>query len=173
MQAPVGHRRLQRNREEPVTMSISHVLALNPSGLHDTRAEGARLGLIMATSTWIWIAAVDVVAGQPFHTFAALGGIAIFTIVHYLLNITYGTVLLSVIHSAARAPSVMFGLIFGLLIFEGSIAMLSGVLAEMGLGNTAWIAILGGSLISTLIAFALVAYTHPLAKYLRQAEQED
>jgi hypothetical protein len=127
----------------------------------------------MATATWIWIAAVDVVAGQPFHTFQVLGGIAIFTIVHYLLNITYGTVLLSAIHSAERAPTVIFGLIFGLLIFEGSIAMLSGVLAEMGLGNTAWVAILGGSLVSSLIAFSLLAYTHPLATYLRRAEEED
>ena len=39
------------------------------SGKHDSLREGARLGLVVATSIWIWLAVVDAVAGEPFRTF--------------------------------------------------------------------------------------------------------
>jgi len=37
--------------------------------------EGVILGLVVATSIWLWIAIVDAIAGEPFRTFAVLGGI--------------------------------------------------------------------------------------------------
>ncbi|HKW40465.1 MAG TPA: hypothetical protein VJN39_04385 [Gemmatimonadales bacterium] len=51
---------------------------------------GARLGVIVATAIWVWLALVDLIAGQPFRTFTVLGGIALFTVLHYLVNIAYG-----------------------------------------------------------------------------------
>src|SRR5256886_12326223 len=40
------------------------------------RREGVLLGLVVATSIWLWLAVVDAIAGQPFRTFIVLGGIA-------------------------------------------------------------------------------------------------
>ena len=57
------------------------------AGEHDSLREGTALGIIVATSIWVWLLVVDAVAGQPFQTFAALGGITVFTLVHYLLNV--------------------------------------------------------------------------------------
>ena len=59
------------------------------SGKHDSLPEGARLGLVVGTTIWAWLAVVDAVAGEPFRTFAVLGGIALFTTTHYLLNLAY------------------------------------------------------------------------------------
>jgi hypothetical protein len=154
-------------------MSISHSVLPSRATIHDTGREGIRLGLIVASATWLWIAAVDVVAtGRPFHTFTALGGVVVVTIVHYLLNVTYGVVLLSFVHGAERTPSLIIGALFGTLIFEVAFAMLTIILAQYALGSTAWLALFGGSLIGTAIAVALVARTHPLVAYLRCAEEE-
>ena len=49
---------------------------------HQSLGEGARLGLLVATSIWIWLALVDAVVGQPFHTFRVLGGVVTFTTLH-------------------------------------------------------------------------------------------
>ena len=139
---------------------------------HSTRREGIRLGLLLATATWLWVALVDVSAGRPFHTFSMLGGVLIFTVAHYALNVTYGMILLSAVHGAERAPSLIIAVIFGLVTFEGAVAMFTNILVAYSLGGTAWIAIFGGSLIATALAFVLLSRTHPLAARLRQAEEE-
>jgi hypothetical protein len=154
------------------TMKASYILSVRPPRCHDSLREGLWLGLVMASVTWLWVALVDAVFGQPFHTFAALGGIAGFTAMHFLLNITYAVVILSVIHGAERAPSLIIGLIFCGITFEVAMAMITNVLAAAALGSVAWIEIFGGNLIATGIALVLLARTHPLGMYLRQAEEE-
>ena len=139
---------------------------------HDTRAEGIRLGLIMATVTWIWVALVDLVAGSPWHTFTMLGGLLGFTVMHYLLNVTYGMVLLSAVHGAERAPSLIIAAVFGVLTLEGAFAMFTNILVQQSLGNAAWVGIAGGSVIGTAVAISLLSRTHPLLEYLRRAEDE-
>lgn len=139
---------------------------------HNTRREGIRLGLVLATVTWLWVALVDVGTGHPFHTFSMLGGVVIFTVAHYVLNVTYGITLLSAVHGAERAPSLIIAMIFGLVTFEGAFAMFTNILVEYSLGETGWIAIFGGSLIATALAILLLSRTHPLAARLRQAEEE-
>ena len=47
---------------------------------HDSLREGAWLGVVVATSIWVWLAVVDAAVGQPFRTFTVLGGLALFTI---------------------------------------------------------------------------------------------
>ena len=140
--------------------------------VHDTRREGVRLGLIMATATWLWLLLVDAMLGRPLHTFDALGGVAVFTASHYLLNIVYGIVLLSVVHGAERAPSLMLAVVFGTLLFEVAMAMLTVVLANLGLGSAAWVGVFGGSLLATALAGLLLARSHPLVEYLHRAEAE-
>jgi hypothetical protein len=154
-------------------MSMSPSVHQSRARVHATLPEGIRLGLIVGTATWLWVAVVDVVAtGQPFRTFAALGGVLAFTVVHYLLNVTYGVVLLSFVHGAERTPSLIVGALFGTLLFETAFAMLTIILAQVALGNTAWLALFGGSVIGTAVAIALLARTHPLSAYLRRAEEE-
>ena len=66
---------------------LAAITSRHPSALR----EGATLGLVVATATWIWVAAVDAAAGDPFHTFEVLGGVLAFTVAHYLLNVLAST----------------------------------------------------------------------------------
>jgi hypothetical protein len=101
-----------------------------------------------------------------------LGGLLAFTVVHYLLNVTYGMVLLSAVHGAERAPSLIIAAMFGLVTFEGAFAMFTNLLVEYSVGSVAWVGIAGGSLIGTAVAITLLSRTHPLVEYLRRAEDE-
>ncbi len=140
---------------------------------HDSLREGARLGFIVATSIWIWLAVVDAVVGQPFRTFTVLGGIGLFTILHYLFNLTYGVVIVSAVHGAAREPSLVIGMAFGFLIIEFAFVMVTVLLSHMGLGDLAWARILGGNLIGVAIAFVILSRRHRLRDELRQAQEEE
>jgi hypothetical protein len=153
-------------------MQGSNLVLWSPTVVHDTRREGARLGIIVGTATWLWLVAVDVVMQHPFHTFEALGGVAVFTAMHYLLNIVYGIVLLSAVHGAERAPSLILAALFGVLLFEVAMAMLTVILAQYWLGSAAWVGVFGGSLIATALALRLLSRTHPLGAYLHRAEEE-
>jgi hypothetical protein len=140
------------------------------AGDHDSLREGTTLGIIVATAIWVWLVVVDAVAGQPFQTFAALGGITVFTVVHYLLNIVYGVVVVSAVHGAAREPSVALALVFGLVTFEIALAMVTVLLSHLGLGELAWVRIFGGSLVGVAVALFVLSRRHPLASQLRHAD---
>ena len=141
-------------------------------GHHDTLREGARLGLTVAAAIWIWVALVDAMVGQPFHTFTMLGGVVVFTVVHVLLNVVYGVVIVAAVHAATRAPSAIFGLGFGFLIFEFAIAFATVLLSNTLLGELAWLRILGGSMIGAVIAVLILIRRHPLLALLHDAEAE-
>ena len=136
------------------------------------RAEALRLGLIIATATWVWVALVDAIFGNPFRTFNVLGGIGVFTLVHYALNILLGTVLVAAVRGAEEAPSLSIALTFGLVMFEVAFAMITPLLAESGLGDLAWVAVFGGSLVGTAIALKVLSKNHPLGEQLLRAEAE-
>ena len=140
---------------------------------HDSVREGTLLGLIVATGIWLWIAIVDVIAGQPLHTFALLGGVAGFTILHYLLNLAYGVLVVSAIHGAEREPSLVIAVVFGFLVVEFAFAMLTVLLSNLGLGQLAWVRILGGNLVGVVIALLMLWRGHPLAAELHKAEAEE
>jgi hypothetical protein len=139
---------------------------------HDARREAIVLGLAVATTIWLWLAAVDALAGEPFHTFATLGGVAVFTVVHYLLNVTYAVVIVSAVHGAVRQPSLIIALAFGFVMVQFVFAMLTAVLSNLGLGQLAWLRIFGGSLLGGAMTFMMLARRHPLAAQLRRAEEE-
>ena len=139
-------------------------------GRDDVRGEGAVLGLIVATSTWVWIAIVDAIAGEPFRTFTVLGGVVAFTITHYLLNVAYGMVIVSGIRGAAQEPSLAIAVAFGVVMAEVAFAMVTVLLSNLGLGEVAWIRIFGGSLIGLTVALAVLSRRHPLAALLRDAD---
>ena len=139
---------------------------------HDTLREGIALGLAVATATWVWLAIFDAAVGDPFRTFAVLGGIIAFTIVHYLLNIACGVAILSGVHGALRAPSLIFGLGFGVLMLELAFALVTAALAQSALGELAWIRIFGGSVIGVVLMVVIVERRHRLLQLLRTAEEE-
>jgi hypothetical protein len=114
--------------------------------IHNTRKEGIRLGLIVGTVAWLWVALIDVVAGRPWRTFTMLGGILVFTAVHYLLNLVYGTAVLSAVHGAEHAPSLVIAAVFGGVTFEGAVIMFATILIQQSHGNVAWLGIVGGNL---------------------------
>ena len=138
----------------------------------DARAEGTRLGAVVATTTWAWIAIVDALAGQPFQTFTMLGGIVVFTVAHYLLNILYGRVIVSTVRGALGEPSLIIAMIFGALMLEVAFAMVTVLLSQLGLGDLAWLRIFGGSVIGTVTALLFLSRTHQLRAGLRRAEEE-
>jgi hypothetical protein len=155
------------------TMNMPRSVPLPHARAHETLPGGVRLGLIVGTATWLWVAAMDtMVTGRPFHTFDALGGALVVTVVHYLLNVAYAVALLSVVRGAERMPSLIIGALFGILLFEVAFAMLTIILAEYALGSMAWLTIFGGSLVGTAVAVAFLARAHPLLAYLRRAEEE-
>jgi hypothetical protein len=134
--------------------------------------EGVKVGLSMATGIWIWIALVDAVAGQPFHTFSVLGGVVAFTVVHFLLNVIYGITLVSIARNAVRAPSLIIGLIFTFIIFEVAFGMVTVLLSNAGVGSIAWPAIFGGNAIGVAIAAGILYRRYPFADVLHRAEEE-
>jgi hypothetical protein len=140
---------------------------------HNSLWEGTRLGLVVATTTWVWLAAVDAIVGQPFRTFTVLGGIAQFTLLHYLLNVAYGVAIVWALHHAAREPSLVLGVAFGFFILEFGFAMLTILLSHLGLGELAWVRILGGNLVGAALAAVLLFRTHPVVRELRQAQTQD
>jgi hypothetical protein len=139
---------------------------------HDSLREGAALGLIVATSIWVWIALVDALVGASFHTFAVLGGVAVFTVVHVLLNVVYGIVIMSTVHASRREPSLFIGALFVFLTLEFAIAMVTILLSHLGLGELAWLRIFGASLVGAALALVLVSRGHPLVARLHEAETE-
>jgi hypothetical protein len=140
---------------------------------HQSLGEGARLGLLVATSIWIWLAIVDALVGQPFHTFAVLGGVVTFTTVHYLLNIAYGVAIVALIHASAREPRVLIAALLGFFVIEFAFVMLTVLLSHTGLGGLAWVRVLGGNLIGAAVGWSILLRTHPLRAELRDADAEE
>ena len=138
---------------------------------HHVLREGVRVGTIVATVTWLWLALIDTASGAAFRTPTMLGGIVLFTVVHLVLNLVYGVSLVSVIHGAAREPSLIMAALFGFVMVEVGFIMIAAVLSHF-LGGLAWVSIFGGSLIGAAIAFQLLGRRYPLADLLRQAEAE-
>jgi hypothetical protein len=140
--------------------------------VHDGFREGAALGLTVAASTWLWIAVVDMIAGQPFYTFDLFGGIAVFTPIHCLLNVVYGVAIVSAVHGAARSPSLIYAVGFGLLFLEIVFAFATVALASFGLGDLAWVRIFSASLVGAAMALLLVGRRHSLVELLHVADEE-
>ena len=139
---------------------------------HNSLREGTVLGLVVATVIWLWLVAVDAVAGEPFLTFTTLGGIAGFTVMHYLLNVAYGVSIMSIVHAAGRQPSTIYALGFGFLMLELAFALVTAAFSSGRLGDLAWIRLFVGNVIGSVIALVIVMRRHPLVAILHEAERE-
>jgi len=140
---------------------------------HGILREGAILGALVGTGIWVWIALVDAVVGEPFRTFAVLGGVARFTALHYVLCLLYGVVAVSVVHAAAREASLIVGAALAFFLLEFGFVMLSAILSQVGLGGLAWARILGGNVVGAILTVLILWRRHPLGQEFRDAEAED
>jgi hypothetical protein len=129
---------------------------------HNAVREGVKLGLIIATSIWMWIALVDALAGEPFRTFRLLGGIPQFTVLHYALNVAYSMAVVAVVHRTASEPSLAAVLWFVLLVVEFAFVMVTILLSHVGLGTLAWLRIFAVSLFGLALALLLISRRHRL-----------
>jgi len=97
---------------------------------HSSLREGVILGAVVGTGIWVWIRAGGRRRGEPFHTFALLGGVGRFTTLHFVLCLTYGVVAVSVVHAAAREASLMVGAAFAFFLLEFAFVMLTAILSQ-------------------------------------------
>src|SRR5687767_2883093 len=162
-----------RRRQSTLKSTLARLTPHHPPGHedHEVRREGATLGAIVASVTWLWLALIDAFSGDPLRTPTILGGIAAFTLVHYALNIVYALLLVSLIHGAMRHPSLILVALVGFAMVEIGFIMGTAALSYF-LGGIAWVSIFGGSLIGAAIAFLLLALKHPLGALLHKAENE-
>ena len=129
---------------------------------HSAVREGIRLGAVIATAVWIWIAVIDAIAGEPFHTFTVLGGIGQFTVLHYLLNVAYGMAVVAVVHRTDDEPGLAAVLWFVLVVLEFGFIMATILLSHVGLGGLAWLRIFGASVFGLTLALFLISRRHRL-----------
>jgi len=139
---------------------------------HDSLREGISLGLVVATVIWLWLAVVDALVGEPFLSFTVLGGIAGFTVMHYLLNVALAVALMSMVHGARRTPSAIYAVGFGFIMLELAFALVTAAFSNSRLGELAWVRVFGGNVIGSVIALVIVMRRHPLVAILHEAERE-
>jgi hypothetical protein len=139
---------------------------------HSSFREGVILGAVVGTGIWIWIALVDAIVGEPFHTFSVLGGVARFTALHYVLCLAYGVVAVSVVHAATREASLIVGAAFAFFLLELGFVMVSAILSQVGLGRLAWVRILGGNAVGVVLTLLILWRRHPLAREFRDGAAE-
>src|SRR5438132_4744475 len=139
---------------------------------HNSFREGCILGAVVGSGMWVWIALVDGCVGEPFRTFAVLGGVARFTTLHYVLCWAYGVVAVGVVHAAQREASLMVGAAFAFFLLELGFVMVSAILSQVGLGGLAWARILGGNLLGVALTLLILWRRHPLAPEFRVGTAE-
>jgi hypothetical protein len=158
-----------------VVMKRIHVVPTASSSVrhaprrHSTVREGTRLGLIIGVTTWLWLAGIDLVRGEPFQTLHFFG-FTRFTVIHFVLCLGYGFTIISAIHASMKEPTVMFGIIFSAILFEAGFVVLTAMIANIGIGDLAWGKFFVGNLIAAAITFALVARDHSLRDLFHAAE---
>src|SRR5207244_5813376 len=95
--APVGRSTCARwnsgtrsSRAEPTSLDRAEEEVM--ARTHDSLREGARLGVIVAATIWVWLAVVGAGAGRPVPAVTVLGGTPLFIVLHFGLNLPYGVV---------------------------------------------------------------------------------
>ncbi len=164
----MGHQAVQSISSEAMSPLMDGPL----EGNHDLYPEGIQLGVTIAAVTWLWMVVVDMVAGQPFHMFNALGGVVTYSIVHLLLHVVFGIAVVYAVHGAMHEQSIAVALVFGAIMMVIGFAFVTTLLSNLVLGNLAWFELFVGGVIGTALAIVLLGRRHPLLAQLRRAEDE-
>lgn len=141
--------------------------------------EGAIAGVLGATVVAIWFLGVDVIAGHPFRTPELLGRalvsvlgpgggegaftyIAAYTVFHYAVFASIGTLAAFAIHWGEREPTVLAGFAILFVIAEIGFYGLVGALSEPALlGAIAWYQVLIGNVLSAGVMGGYLWHAHP------------
>jgi hypothetical protein len=141
-------------------------------------SEALRFGLIGATAIWLWLLALDVIAGAPLHTPGILGrdvlgiivpsvhasplaGVLAFTLAHYTLWLLLGRLVVRAIAADVRSPGILVGAIVIFILLQLLFAGITQIFNETLLRHHAWPALFGGNVIGFLIAGAYLLRRHP------------
>jgi hypothetical protein len=140
--------------------------------------DGVRTGLVGATAIWLWLLAVDVIAGEPLHTSGVLGrdlvgiflpslhtslagGVVAFTLAHYALWMLLGTLIVRAIAADVRSPGILIMAVFIFTLLQLAFVGITEIFNETQLRRHAWPALFGGNVIGLLVAGAYLARRHP------------
>ena len=109
--------------------------------------------------------------GEPFQTFHFLGGLATFTLIHFVLCIAYGFTIISAVHASMTEPTVMFAIIFCAILFQAAVVMATAMLANIGIGELAWGKFFAGNVIAAGLTMVLITRNHSLRDLHHAAEK--
>lgn len=150
---------------------------------HPVFRDGVVAGFIGATAIAVWFFVVDLVAGQPLLTPAALGRavfsvlgtvpeterpivhVLAYTAFHYAAFIALGVVAASVVRLAGDEPSVLFGFVILFVAFEVGFYAFVAVLSQVTpLGQLAWWQVMVGNLIAAAATGFYLLRRHPVLR---------
>ena len=138
-------------------------------------------GVIGATSVALWFLVLDLIAGQPFETPAALGrsligvlgpagseGMAVhvivYTLFHYAAFFVVALVASLIVHlGEERQPGLLAGAMILFVAFEIGFTVLASILTYYSgfQGNHSWVAVAVGNLIAALAMGVYLWRRHP------------
>ncbi len=140
--------------------------------------EAVRVGLVGATAIWLWLLAVDLVAGAPMHTSGMIGrdllgiilpgvhtslaeGVVAFTIAHYAFWLLLGRLVVRAITADARSPGTLVGATVIFILLQFLFIGITEIFNETLLRGYAWPALFGGNVIGLLLVGAYLFRRHP------------
>lgn len=161
---------------------------------HVVLRESLWMGVLGASVVVAWVVLMDAAAAQPlFHTPVILGRgvlrlfgpetgapgtaalLAVFGVVHYLVFILVGFLIAETVKFARTEPSLLFGLLLLLSMFELGLWWLSSML-HLGsvIGRLAWFNIMLGNIAGGVAMIAYLFRVHPgLRRDLEHSLEED
>lgn len=155
---------------------------------HPVMRQGLVAGVIGALVVAVWFLIVDVAAGRPLFTPAALGSaifngasgppgvdfsagiIAGYTLIHILAFLLAGVLVSALVTQAERAPYLIFGMFMLLVVFETFFIVMVVMLGTWLMEALAWWSVLAGN---ALAAFSMGGYMLKVHPQLRAELRDD
>jgi len=146
---------------------------------HPVVARGLVTGLIGAIAVAAWFFVLDIAAGAPLRTPAALGSalllgaagpaevtvsfglVATYTVVHLAAFLVAGVVLVAVAEEVERVPAIALLVVLAGIVLEGLVVATLAVGAEWVLGTLGWWSVVAANLIAVSAMGWQVWRTHP------------
>ncbi len=146
---------------------------------HPLLARGLVAGLAGAAAVALWFLALDLVAGRPFRTPAALGSalllgasgpseievnlgvVATYTVVHLAAFWAAGVAFVALAEQLERTPGLVQLVVMGAIVLEGLVVGTMAVGAQWVLGVLGWWTVLVGNALAVLAMGWLVWRWHP------------
>lgn len=146
---------------------------------HPLLARGLVTGLLGAAAVALWFLVLDIAAGRPFRTPAALGSalllgasgtgeiqvglglVATYTVVHVAAFWVAGVLFVALAEQVERVPGLVLFVALALIVIEALVVTVMALGAEWVLGTLGWWSVAVGNLIAVLAMGWEVWRTHP------------